>query len=102
MTIETFQTLIKGFQQRSERVSQLYKFGVDLMDFDDGFHSSVVRPLMKEAFGEDGVDWIEWFLYEKGDNNKCCAWDENGKEICYDVPSLFELVSKKGREPTSS
>jgi hypothetical protein len=51
---------------------------------------------MKSIFDEEGHDWIDWYLYERiGFNDKVnLATDENGKEICYDIPSLWEVVKE--------
>ena len=44
-------------------------------------------------FNEDGVDDIDWWMYEKSGNPELKMWDENGKEIPTDtVEDLWNLV----------
>jgi hypothetical protein len=95
MTYEKFKTIIETLETSSEKSSALYKLGVDLMDYTDSYQV-LISLLLKETFGETGADWIDWYLYErpsfKDTNNH--AWDENGKAICYDIPSLWETVKE--------
>jgi hypothetical protein len=95
MTYEKFKTIIETLETSSEKSSALYKLGVDLMDYTDSYQA-LISLLLKETFGETGADWIDWYLYErpsfKDTNNH--AWDENGKAICYDIPSLWETVKE--------
>lgn len=96
MTLETFTKMIDAINERDSKIHELYKLGVDLIHFDDEYYKYVIEPLLLETFGEQGVDWINWFVYERPSFKKDrehSATDENGNPICYDIPSLFEYVN---------
>jgi hypothetical protein len=44
--------------------------------------------LIKEIYGEKGLDWFSWFCYESEFGQKHGATDENDNPICYDWESL--------------
>ena len=94
MDYNTFETIIKTMENISERTSNLHDLGIDLMDHNDDFFH-IISLFMLKHFGEIGKDWIDWYLYERpslSSNEINKAWDENGKEICYDIPSLWKTV----------
>jgi len=95
MTLDTFTFLIKGIQNQSEKTHELYKHGVDLLSFNEDYYREVVNPLMLEAFGKEGVDWIDWYIYEKDGREDMKAWDKEGNEICNNIESLYNEVVKK-------
>ena len=51
---------------------------------------------MSEVFKEEGMDWINWYLYERvshaGKNLE--AFDKDGKPICFDIPSLYDTIKE--------
>jgi len=94
MTLETFTVLIEGIQKQSKKTHELYKHGVDLLAFNDDYYGEVVHPLMLEAFGKEGVDWIDWYIYEKDGREDMKAWDKEGNEICHDIESLYNTITK--------
>ena len=98
MEYEQFKNLIETIEKVRERSSALYKLNVDLLDFEDDYFK-IIDILMKEIFDEEGHGWIDWYLYERiGFNDKVnLATDENGKEICYDIPSLWEVVKEHSK-----
>ena len=95
MDLQTFSSLINGIKAQNDKTHDLYKHGVDLLSFNDDYYKNVVHPLLIEAFGKEGLDSIEWFIYEKGDNPEMKAWDKDDNEICYDIPSLYKDISNK-------
>lgn len=95
MDYEQFKNLIETIEKVRERSSSLHKLDIDLLDFEDSYFK-IIDILMKGVFNEQGHGWIDWYLYERiGFNNKVnLATDENDKEICYDIPSLWEVVKE--------
>ena len=93
MNYENFKTIIEGLEKVGERSHSIYKLGVDLMDYEELYHN-IITSLLNSVFDKEGKDWIDWYLYERvGFTNKVnLATDKNGKEICYDIPSLWEEV----------
>ena len=95
MTLETFTKLIDAMSDYDDKIHKLYLLGIDAIHMNDDYYRFVIHPLCIEAFGEQGLDWISWFLYErpKHERDTPSATDKDGKPICYDIPSLFELVN---------
>jgi hypothetical protein len=65
------------------------------MNYDESLQR-INSLLMLEAFGEEGKDWIEWYLYERKSHSGeiLKAWDKDDNEICYDIPSLWETIKE--------
>jgi hypothetical protein len=95
MTYEQFKDLIETTEKVRERSSAIYDLGLDLINFEDHYYK-IINILMSSIFDEGGHGWIDWYLYERiGFNGKTnLATDKDGKEICYDIPSLWETVKE--------
>lgn len=96
MNLKTFTRFIEGLEKRREQNADAYKLGIDILSYDDDYYGNVINPLMIEVFTEQGLDWIDWYLYERvshtGKNLE--AFDEKGKPICFDIPSLYSTIKK--------
>lgn len=93
MKYNEFRQLIQTIEKTRERSSKLYNLDIDLINYEDSYFK-IIDILMKEVFDEEGNGWMNWYLYERVGfkNKKNLATDENGKEICYDIPSLWKVV----------
>jgi hypothetical protein len=95
MKLEVFERIIKSLQSQTEKSVGLYRLGVDLFEYEEGYVEALTL-MLRAYYGEEGEDWISWFVYERlgldGKVNK--AWDKNKKEICYDIPSLWKHVEE--------
>ena len=96
MNKKSFETIILNLQLAHKKSRELYKLGVDLMEYDESYEF-VIDELFNASFNEDQRRWIDWFLYEResltGKNNK--AWKKVGRkkvEICHTIDSLWETV----------
>ena len=99
MKLEVFKKLLNVLRQQEEKSNAAYKAGIDLINFyDDG--QTAISLLLCVYYGEEGKDWIDWYLYERiGFTNKVnLATDADGKEICYDIPSLWKEVKDRLNE----
>jgi len=94
MKLEVFTEIIKRIREQSDKQNALYKLDVDLINYSDNY-TSVIDILLKVYYGEDGADWIDWYLYERDENGALDqATDKDGKPICYDIKSLWEEVEQ--------
>jgi hypothetical protein len=94
MTYETFLKLTLELQRQERIVDDLYKNKIDLLEFIDPYHG-LIHLLIKEIYGEEGVDWWSWFCYENDYGQKGLeAWDENKNRICYSLESLWEFLEE--------
>lgn len=95
MSLKTFTKLIEGAKKYDEKISKLHGLGVDLLSLNDDYYRDVVKPLMEEAFGKGNIEMLDWFMYERKEEwGREAATDKDGNPICYDIPSLYEYVTK--------
>jgi hypothetical protein len=95
MKLEVFEKIIGNIRMSSEKDSKIYALGIDLINYHD-LHSETVSLLLKTYYGEEGADWIDWFIYEKfqGEKEPLKAYDAEKVEICKDIKGLWELVEE--------
>lgn len=118
MEYKSFLTLIMTYKKLSEEISELYDIGVDLLEGKYKILEKVgdmLNEAMKISYGEKGLDWVSWFIFENDygqkDWSKAAplysedgklikeagearygAHDENGNPICYSYESLWEYL----------
>lgn len=94
MTYENFLKITLELQKQERIIDNLYKNNVDLLEFIDPYHG-LIHLLIKEIYGEEGVDWFSWFCYENDYGQGTLeAWDENKNRICYSHESLWEFLEE--------
>ena len=93
MTYETFLKITLELQRQERIVDDLYKNKIDLLEFIDPYHG-LIHLLIKEIYGEEGVDWWSWFCYENDFGRKKMEATDKGKLICQDIKSLWEFVNQ--------
>ena len=99
MTYENFLKITLELQKQERIVDNLYKNNVDLLEFIDPYHG-LIHLLIKEIYGEEGVDWFSWFCYENDYGQGTLeAWDENKNRICYSHESLWEFLEELRLKP---
>lgn len=119
MTYEYFLKLLLTYKKLEGEFSELHNLG---FDFYDGKYKlsetvySLFQTTLELHFTEDGVDWINWFIYENDWGTKDWskykkfssdgklidsdpidvygATDENGNPICYSFESTWEYVKQ--------
>jgi hypothetical protein len=92
MTYKTFLKITLELQKQDRIVDNLHKNNVDLLEFVDPYHG-LIHLLIKEIYGEEGVDWFSWFCYENDyGQGKLEAWDKDKNRICYSLESLWEFL----------
>lgn len=95
MTLASFEKVVTLIDDHAKRSIKLSDLGVDLVGYDDAI-STIISLLLRAYYGDEGEDWINWYIFERksftGKMNQ--AWDKDGKEICYDIQSLWAHVEK--------
>lgn len=96
MEYKKLEKYIQILSEQNKKANQAYKAGVDLLEFTDQYHA-IFKMLWEEILTPEGLDWLEWFIYEKraieGKIKKDLgAWDENGNPICEDLKGLYEYL----------
>jgi hypothetical protein len=117
-----FLTVILGFKKFTDDISELYGLG---FDFHEGKYKlippieKIIDTVFEMNYTKEGVDWINWFMYEaefgekvwsgptyrkdkNGDlvfieddgNPRWGAVDENNNPICYSFESLYQYIEQ--------
>jgi hypothetical protein len=102
MNKKSFETIILNLQLAHKKSRELYKLGVDLMEYDESYEF-VIDELFKASFNEVQRGWIDWFLYEReSPTGKILkAYKKIGRkkvEICHTIDSLWETVNEAGQD----
>ena len=102
MNKKAFEKIILNLQLAHKKSRELYKLGVDLMEYDESYEF-VIDELFKASFNEDQRRWIDWFLYERESHTGKIlkAHKKVGRkkvEICHTIDSLWETVNGAGQD----
>lgn len=115
---EDFLGILMPYKKLMEDFRELYSMGFNFMDGKYELEDNVTKifdTALNSHFTEEGVEWINWFVYENDWGEKDWsiykvfnsqgeltdrdpmeaygAKDENGKPICYSFESTWELVN---------
>jgi hypothetical protein len=102
MTFERFKFITDQMVQNSARIDKSYEQGVDLIEFTEGYHV-VINYLWGQLLTTEGLDWFDWFMYEKnylqdgiGDPEMQAFSKINDEEveICKDLEGLYEYLKE--------
>ena len=100
MTFEKFKHTVDLMVQNSARLDGAYEHGIDLIDFAEGY-SIVINYLWGQILTTEGLDWFDWFMYEKNylqdgvGNPEMHAYStDSGEqvEIIKDLEGLYEYL----------
>ena len=100
ITKEQFTKVIEDTLKLNKEYDRWYNFGINLWELPIGDTiANLAESIWDITFDEDGVDWINWWIYERpalfeGDEvNK--AYNEDGSEIPTEtVDDLWNIVEK--------
>lgn len=121
MEYKQFKKIMKDYKKLDKQFSKLHKLGFDFYEgkYPIQHHTDTIfTDFINTIYGEEGVDWVSWFIYEsnwgkkdwseaptyskneKGETvilheageKRYGAYDENGNPICYSLKSLWECL----------
>lgn len=96
MTKERFIKLIENAQNYNKELDRWSDFGIDFFELPiSELGWNFLNVVLPELFSDEGVDWINWWLFEKPgfgeDPNQ--AYDEDGNVIPTDtIDDLWNIV----------
>lgn len=93
MKQEVFIHILDKIRDKSDKIDKLYALGIDLVNFSDD-SSDVINILFKVYYGQEGTDWIDWYLYERDPDGALDQATNDGKPICYNDQSLWEEIER--------
>lgn len=100
MTFNKFKETIDLLVNQYKINESAYNLGVSLIEYSDSYHK-IITNLWSEILTKDGVEWLEWFLYEKDYISgkprvdfKAHTTLENGEkvEIIKDLQELYDYL----------
>ena len=94
-----FVAMVNAIEKYDAEVERWADFGIELYELPIcELTWEIINMYLEEMFNEDGVDWINWYIYERksiitGEVLPC--WDEEGKEFYVNTPEdLWKLVEQ--------
>lgn len=84
MNKDIFIKLVNTITNIDKSYDSLFKLGINIIDYPLlNEINSLISDIIKEAYGDDGLDWIEWWAYEKSADSSIKAFeiDANGNQI---------------------
>jgi hypothetical protein len=94
-----FVAMINAIERYDAEVERWADFGIELYELPIcELTWELINMYLEEMFNEDGVDWINWYIYERksiitGEVLPC--FDEEGKEFYVNTPEdLWKLVEQ--------
>ena len=94
-----FVAMINAIEKYDAEVERWADFGIELYELPScELTWELINMYLEEVFNEDGVDWINWYIYERksiftGEVLPC--FDEEGNEFYVNTPEdLWKLVEQ--------
>ena len=94
-----FVAMINAIEKYDAEVERWADFGIELYELPIcELTWELINMYLEEMFNKDGIDWINWYIYERksiftGEVLPC--WDEEGKEFYVNTPEdLWKLVEQ--------
>ena len=94
-----FVAMITAIEKYDAEIERWADFGIELYELPIcELTWEIINMYLEEVFNEDGIDWINWYIYERksiitGEVLPC--WDEEGKEFYVNTPEdLWKLVEQ--------
>lgn len=94
-----FVAMVNAIERYDAEVERWNDFGIELYELPIcELTWELINMYLEEMFNEDGVDWINWYIYERksiftGEVLPC--FDEEGKEFYVNTPEdLWKLVEQ--------
>ena len=100
MTFENFYNIIDCYKRGSDMISDLHDIGIDLMEGKfqvSGILYEQLQNSIRFIYGDDGLDWVEWFIFENDYGNNGLKAYDGDKLICQSYEELFSYLEKNHR-----
>lgn len=106
MKLETFKKILDNIRKRDELINKLGELGFDLSD--NPIIDTVIGTeelFFITIYGEEGMDWVYWYLYEQpefqkkineeGSKPEYHAWDADGNPMDLSTDEkIWEMLEK--------
>ncbi len=103
MEFTEFNRIVDSMVKASTALDKTHEIGIDLLDFIENYNITI-HLLLNEVLTSDGLDWFDWFMYEKNyihdgiGNPEIQAFsktnDADKIEICEDLNGLYNYLTE--------
>jgi hypothetical protein len=96
MTFKEFKKLVDSMVEIHKKYQKINDLGINMSIFIDDY-DILIDNLWSHILTVEGLDWLSWFLYEKGyivdgiGRDDLTATD-NGKKICKNLKGLYTYI----------
>jgi hypothetical protein len=99
MKFSIFENIMVTLRKSNQQSHDLNSLGIDVTQVTDPLHQ-VISHLLGSHYGQEGLDWIDWFMYDKefGKREDIKAYDKEKNEICKNLYELWEIVEDVAKE----
>lgn len=94
MKKDEFVKVIESIEKIERLIDDLYKIGIDITNSSIFEYGVISDTLWKHVYGQEGADWISWWLYER-DRNKPTesqCWDEKVPLSINTISGLYNFI----------
>jgi hypothetical protein len=105
MEFEKFKSIILEYKKISDQFSELHDIG---FDFFEGKYqitcnvSNLFDYLFTEIYGENGLNWINWFVYETEFGKKKMNGSIENIKVTSTIESIHNVLEKKYKNDIKS
>lgn len=97
MKFTEFKKLMESYDDFHKSLSKLSELGVNFYESDlpilSSFEDVVFNVALKSHYTKEGVDWVEWYIYESDNGRNKATWHD--RRIAYDLKSLHYLLESE-------
>jgi len=98
MNFKEFKQIIDKMIVHNKQVDKAYALNIDLIEFCEK-QNEVVHLLWNHILTTEGLDWLNWFMYEKNyiydgkGRSEMTAEDSDGTPICRTLKELYDYIN---------
>jgi hypothetical protein len=97
LSYENFLKILLTFKKFNEDLSSLYKDGFDFFEgkYQLSEHmGNILEIFLKTHYSPEGVEWINWFIFENDYGQRGLDATDNGEKVCHSFESTWEYVKQ--------
>ncbi len=98
MEFKLFEEILMTYKKGSEMISELYDIGFNLLDGKYPISDILYKQLQTNiisVYGEEGLEWVEWFIFENNYGEQMLDAYDNNIRICDTIENLYLYLEKK-------
>lgn len=91
MDKEIFLRVVKAYKEFNDSSNKVYDIlHIEIMEtaLYESFYT-ILKGFLESNFNKEGVEWVEWYLYERLEDPSLTAWTGTDKEIKLDTDEDF-------------